>query len=262
MAINAVDINCDMGESFGPYRLGLDEEVIKLVSSANVGCGFHGGDPHVMRQTVVLAGANGVGVGAHPGLPDLLGFGRRGMEISPQEMEDFLIYQIGALRAFCEAAGQRLEHVKVHGVLSDVAEGDEAQAEAMCRATKVAAPDLIWLAYAGTKTEAMARSMGLTVMQECYADRAYTREKKLASRKLPGAVIKNPEIIRARIAQLIRHGTVTTIDGHELEMRFQSIAVHGDTPGALSLVQVIRDTLAENDVVVKPLRQLLADTEA
>ena len=251
-----LDINCDMGESFGRYKLGMDEEVIRLISSANVGCGFHGGDPHVMRKTVALAKENGVGVGAHPGLPDLLGFGRRKMDVTPQELEDFFVYQIGALRAFCDAAGVKLQHVKAHGVLSGMAEKDEKIAEAICRAISTLDKDIKWLTYSGTKTRPIAESMGLQVVEECYADRAYNADLSLVARKEPGAVIKDLSEIKRRITQLVTEGTMATIDGEVLKMSFQSIAVHGDTPGALDLVREIRSTLEENQIQIKPMSRM------
>lgn len=249
-----IDINCDMGESFGRYTLGMDEEVIRLISSANVGCGFHGGDPHVMRKTVALAKANGVGVGAHPGLPDLLGFGRRFIDVVPQDLEDYFVYQIGALRAFCDAAGVELQHVKAHGVLSGMAEKDEKIAAAICGAISCIDKEIIWLTYSGTKTRPIAESMGLRVVEECYADRAYNPDLSLVGRKRPGAVIKDVGQIQARILQLVQEGTITTIDGEVLQMPCQSIAVHGDSPGALEIVSKIRSNLEANDVRIAPLR--------
>jgi UPF0271 protein len=255
MKKKAIDLNCDMGESFGPYKLGLDEEVIKLISSANVGCGFHGGDPHVMRETVAMAKEYGVGVGAHPGLPDLLGFGRREMKVTPQEVKDYFIYQIGALKAFVEVAGMKLQHVKMHGALDAMAGRDEELTKAMCEATIGIRPDLIWLAHSG-KGE-IARSMGLKVVQEVYADRAYNSDKTLVSRTLPGAVLKNFQEIGARIKQLIETGTITTIDGRALELDFDSICVHGDTPGAVGMIRTIREILTARDIAVKPMAELI-----
>ena len=255
--MKSIDINCDMGESFGRYTLGMDEEVIRLISSANVGCGFHGGDPHVMRKTVALAKACDVGVGAHPGLPDLLGFGRRYMDVTPQELEDFFVYQIGALKAFCKAAGIRLQHVKAHGVLSGMAERDEKIAEAICRAISMIDKEIIWLTYSGTKTRPIAESMGLRVVEECYADRAYNADLSLVARKQPGAVIKDVAVIQKRILQLVKEGTITTIDGQVLDMPCQSIAVHGDSQGALDMVRQIRSALEENNVKITPLRSFV-----
>ncbi len=257
MKRTAVDLNCDMGESFGRYTLGLDEEVIKLISSANVGCGFHGGDPHVMRSTVALAKEHGVAVGAHPGLPDLLGFGRREMNVTPEEMKDYFIYQIGALKAFVEVAGMRLQHVKMHGALDPMARMNEELTRVMCEATREMSPDLVWLAHSGIRTGEIARSMGLKVIQEVYADRAYNADKTLVSRKLPGSVLKDPQEIAVRISQLIEMGTVKTIDGKTLELEFDSICVHGDTPGALEMIRTIRGILADHNVAVKPMAGLI-----
>ena len=256
--MNRIDINCDMGESYGRYTLGMDEEVIQLISSANVGCGFHAGDPHVMRKTVAFAKENGVGVGAHPGLPDLLGFGRRFLDVTPAELEDFFVYQIGALKAFCVAAGVTLEHVKAHGVLSGMAEKNTEMAEAICRAISAIDKNIIWLTYSGTKTRPIAESMGLQVVEECYADRAYNEDLLLVSRKETGAVIKDVKEIQRRILQLVKEGTITTIDGQVLDMSCQSICVHGDTPSALDMVRKIRSALEENNVEITPLRSFVA----
>ena len=257
MKMKAIDLNSDMGESYGPYKLGQDEELIKLISSANIGCGFHGGDPHVMRATVAMAKENSVGVGAHPGLPDILGFGRRKMDISPQELEDFFVYQIGALKAFCAAADIQLQHVKAHGVLSGMAEADLDVAAAICRAIAMVDQNLIWLTYAGTKTRDIAKNLGLTVVEEFYVDRAYNADRSLASRKLEGAVIEDPAEIKKRMLQLFAEGTVVSVDGTVLEMNCQSLCVHGDTPGAVDLVKEMRTVLAENSVQIKPMREII-----
>ena len=252
-----VDINSDMGESFGRYKLGLDEEVIKLISSANVGCGFHGGDPHVMRKTVDMARQHGVGVGAHPGLPDLLGFGRREMKVSPEELKDYCIYQVGALKAFVEIAGMKLQHVKMHGALDTMGRADEELTRAMCEATREISPDLAWLAHSGSRGVEIARNMGLKVIQEVYADRAYNADKSLVSRTIPGAVLKDPQQVGTRIKQLIESGTITTIDGKILELEYDSICVHGDTPGALEMIRTIRGILADHDVAIRPMAELI-----
>jgi UPF0271 protein len=251
-----VDLNCDMGESFGRYKLGLDEEVIKLISSANVGCGFHGGDPHVMRKTVAMAKEQGVGVGAHPGLPDLIGFGRREMKVTPEELQDYCIYQIGALKAFVEIEGMKLQHVKMHGALLEMALANERLASAVYEVTKKIDPDLIWLTHSGLRTSDIGKDMGLRIIEEFYADRAYNPDKTLVSRKIPGAVIKDPKEISRRIRQLIETGTVTSIDGKPLKLEYGSICVHGDTPGALEMIRNIRGILAEHSISVRPLAEL------
>jgi UPF0271 protein len=252
-----IDINCDMGESFGRYKLGLDEEVIKLISSANVGCGFHAGDPHVMRMTVDMAKQHDVGVGAHPGLPDLLGFGRREMKVSPEELKDFCIYQIGALKAFVELAGMKLQHVKMHGALMNMGIANEELAVAMCGAVKGISPDLFFVTFSGINMVEIARSLGLRVIQEFYADRAYNADKSLVSRKVPGAVLKESQQISARFKQLIETGTVTTLDGQTMAFEYDSICVHGDTPGALDIIRTIRNVMADHNVEIKPMAELV-----
>jgi 5-oxoprolinase (ATP-hydrolysing) subunit A len=252
MDSTTIDLNCDLGESFGAYRLGHDDEVIPLISSANVACGFHAGDPHVMRHTVALAAGHGVGIGAHPGLPDLLGFGRRKMAVTPDELRDFFVYQIGALRAFVEAAGKRLQHVKLHGALLEMAVADPALARAMVEATRSVSRDLVWLTPAGL-TVGAAREAGLRVVEEFYADRAYHPTKALVSRQTPGAVITDLAQIRARVVQLFETGTVTTIEGQRLPLAFESICVHGDTAGALAIIKLIRAVCAERRITIRPL---------
>jgi len=209
-----------------------------------------------MRKTVELAKANGVGVGAHPGLPDLLGFGRRHMDVTPRELEDFFVYQIGALKGFCDAAGVKLQHVKAHGVLSGLAEKDEDMAAAICRAISLIDKNIIWLTYSGTQTKPIAESMGLKLIEEFYADRAYNADLLLVPRKEAGAVIHDIGEIQRRILQLVNEGTLTTIDGQTLEMPCQSVAVHGDSPGALEMVRQIRSALEDNQVEVTPMDQL------
>jgi UPF0271 protein len=250
-----IDLNCDLGESFGRYKLGHDEEVIQLISSANVACGFHAGDPCVMRHTVSLAEKHGVRVGAHPGLPDLPGFGRRRMAVTPEEIRDYFTYQIGALQAFVEATGKQLQHVKMHGALFEMACVDEALTRAMCEATKAAGEDLIWLTPAGW-TASIAREMGLRVVEEFYADRAYHPNKALVSRKKPGAVIHDARQIEERLLRLFETGTVTTIEGEKLAFEFDSICVHSDTSGALEIVRLIRKTCSERKIAIRAMSEL------
>jgi UPF0271 protein len=184
-----MDLNCDMGESFGAYKVGLDEEVIKFITSANIACGWHAGDPMVMDRTVQMAKENGVGVGAHPGYPDLLGFGRRNIDCLPNEIRNYVVYQVGALRAFCDLHGVTLRHVKPHGNLYNTAVGDETVARAVAEAIAGVDPKLIWVALAGAKTEHISRigqEMGLAVAFEAFPDRAYTPEGTVSS---PTAVL-------------------------------------------------------------------------
>lgn len=257
MKKTVLDLNCDMGESFGRYRMGNDEEIIPLISSANVACGFHAGDPHVMRKTVSLAKEHGVAIGAHPGLPDLVGFGRRDMKVSPDELKDYFVYQTGALKAFVEAAGMKLQHVKQHGALTKMALDDRQLAFAMAEATREVDPELIFVTPTGTSTVDIAQSLGLKVGKEAYADRAYNADRSLVSRSIPGSVIEDPAQIGARIEQLINTGTVTTMDGQTIGLDFDSICLHGDTPGASAIVRTIRENLDALGVSIRALSEIL-----
>ncbi len=256
MKKTAVDLNCDLGESYGVYDLGRDEEILGLISSANVACGFHAGDPHAMRRTVALATKHGVRVGAHPGLPDVIGFGRRQMDISPPELQDIVTYQIGSLRAFVEAAGNKLQHVIQHGALTRMAEDNEGLAKAIMESIREVDPDLIYLAFEGSTIPEMARSMGLKVIMVAFADRAYDRNKRLVSRKTPGAVIHDLALIEKRVEQLVTTGEVSTRDGESLPLEFDSIMLHGDTPGALKIARTVSQTLKRLGVKVKPMSEL------
>ena len=260
MTMRAIDLNSDVGESFGSYKLGLDEEVIPLISSANIACGFHAGDPAVMRQTVALARRHGVGLGAHPGLPDLLGFGRRNMDVTPEEIKDFVTYQIGALQAVAVLQGTRLQHVKPHGALYNMAVKNPAIWDAVAEVMAGLDERLILFMLAGSdrrELEAIARQRGIRVVFEFFADRAYNLDGSLVSRKLPGAVIHDNDVVAAKVLKLVKEGRVTTIEGSEIEIRAETICVHGDNPEALALVKKIRETLYAAGVAVKPLADFL-----
>ena len=248
-----IDINCDMGESFGAYKLGQDEEVIKYITSANIACGYHAGDPLVMEQTVSMAKNHGVSVGAHPGFPDLMGFGRRNMDATLPEIKGYVIYQIGALQAFAKAQGLRVEHVKPHGALYTMAVEDEKISEAIVEAIANVDKDLIFVALAGSKMTKIGERIGLRVAYEAFADRAYTPEGMLVSRKQPGAVIDDPEVAAQRALMMAREGKVMAVDGTEIALRTETLCVHGDTPGAVNLVKKIRQTFTEAGVEVTPL---------
>jgi len=251
--MRSIDLNCAMGESFGRYTLGNDEAVMPLITSANIACGFHAGDPHVMRRTVELAAKHSIGIGAHPGLPDLLGFGRRKMAVTPQDLHDLFLYQIGALSAFARAVGRKLQHVKMHGALFEMSVADESLGRAMCQATKDFDDKLIWLIPAGTNSTAIARGMGLRVVEEFYADRACHPDRCLVSRSKPGAVIHDLACIRDRLVQLFQTGTVATIEGERIGFEFGSICVHGDTPGALDIIRTVREACAACGVEIGPM---------
>ncbi len=251
-----IDLNCDMGESFGAYNIGMDETVISYITSANIACGWHAGDPLVMDKTVKMAVANGVGVGAHPGYPDLIGFGRRNMDCTPDEIRSYLIYQIGALQAFCTVHGTRLQHIKPHGALYLTAVGNEKVARAVAEAIVSVDPNLLYVALAGAKGEMVRRigkEVGLKVVYEAFPDRAYTPEGNLVSRHQPGAVIKDPEKVAERALRMAAEGVVIAINGASVPIEAQTLCVHGDTPSAADLVKSIRQTLEAEGVAVQPM---------
>ena len=250
-----VDFNCDMGESFGAYKLGLDEEVIKHVTSVNVAAGFHAGDPNWMSHTVKLAEASGVAIGAHPAYPDLEGFGRRDMGLSPDEVRNAVTYQIGALAAF--AKGRRLQHVKPHGAMYNKAVRDAAEATAIIEAVKAYDPSLILVVLAGSQWEQLARKAGIRVAREAYSDRAITPQGTLVPRSQPGAVIHDEGAVVERTVKIAVEGRAVAVDGSEVEFRPDTICLHGDTPGAVKLAAEIRRELARAGVQVKPMRDFL-----
>lgn len=254
-----MDLNCDMGESFSVYKLGLDEEVIKYITSANIACGWHAGDPAVMRKTVQMAKGRGVGVGAHPSYPDLLGFGRRNMDCTQDEIRDYVVYQIGALHAFAKALGTKVEHVKAHGQLYNTAVEDEKTARAIAEAVASVDENLIYVALAGAKGAMMTeigKKVGLMVAYEGFPDRSYTPEGALVSRRDPWAVIKDPEKVAERALMMAR-GKVISIDGREISLNVQTLCVHGDTPGAVDLVRRIREKMSAEGIELVPMRKML-----
>ena len=253
----AVDVCCDLGESFGVYSLGHDEEILDLISSANVACGFHAGDPHVMRRTVSMAKERGVQIGAHPGLPDLLGFGRRTMQLSPAELKDVFTYQLGALKAFVEAAGMKLQHAVQHGILTHMAENDEAIGRAILESIQEVDRDILYLTLGGTYLPDMAHEMGIRIVRVAFADRAYDRNLRLVSRKSAGAVIHDINLLALRVEQLVTRGTVTTIEGETRSLEFDSIMLHGDSAGAFEIAKTVARTLKMSGVRVQPMRELV-----
>jgi len=257
MAHKVVDLNCDMGESYGRWTLGADEAIMPFITSANIACGFHGGDPHVMRKTVALALKHGVAIGAHPSLPDLMGFGRRVMDVSPQEVKDYLCYQTGALREFLRVAGSELQHVKPHGILYTMCEKDEALAQAVGEAVMESGKGLILMTLASGRYDATCRKMGCRVASEGFADRAYNVDGTLVSRKLPGSLITDPQQAAAQAVKMVAEGKVRTIDGLEIDISVQTICCHGDTPGAEKIVRAVREALGKAGVQVRPLREWL-----
>jgi UPF0271 protein len=250
-----IDLNCDMGESFGAYTLGMDEEVIRLISSVNVACGYHAGDPNVMDLTVQRAREHGVGIGAHPGFPDLLGFGRRNMDVDQHDLTNMIIYQIGALQAFCRKHGVALQHVKPHGSLNNMADTDRAVAEAIVDATLAVDRNLLLFVKPNSELERVAKSKRARIVLELFADRAYDRDLRLLSRKQEGAVISDTNAVAERVLRMVTEGKIRTADGTDITVDGQTICVHGDTPSALHLIQAIRRTLAAANIIISPVRQ-------
>jgi UPF0271 protein len=248
-----LDLNADIGESFGAYNLGHDALLMPAITSASVACGFHAGDPGVMRETVALARQHGVAVGAHPGFPDLVGFGRREMRATPREVEDFVVYQIGALAAMAAAQGIRLQHVKAHGALYNIAVRDAAVADAIARATAAVDSSLILFGLPGSQLVAAGRRAGLRTAREGFADRAYRADGTLVPRAEPGAVIDDPEIVVSRAISMVREREVSAIDGSRVALEVETICVHGDTPGAAMLASRIRQELIDAGVSVLPV---------
>ncbi len=254
---NVVDLNSDIGEGFGNYVLGLDKEVIKHITSVNIACGWHAGDPIIMEDTVMEAVENGVAIGAHPGYPDLLGFGRRNMDISPKEGRAYTIYQLGALNAFAAAHGARIQHIKLHGAFYNTASVNPKLAEEVINGILDVDKDIILLALSGSYIARRAEEKGLRVAQEVFADRAYNSDGTLVSRKLPGAMIHDSELAISRIKKMVLEGKVDTIDDKEIPIVADSICVHGDNPDAINFVKGIRDSLINDGIDVKSLNEFI-----
>ncbi len=247
-----IDLNCDLGESFGNYTCGMDEEVLPYISSANIACGFHASDPVVMAKTVAFAKAKGVSVGAHPGFPDLQGFGRHRMVLAPAEVKALVQYQIGALKAFCSANRIPMAHVKPHGALYNMAGKDSALAMAICEGIYETDPSLTVLAQAGSALERAAAQTGLAFAKEVFADRAYEEDGTLVERNRPGAVITDEETAISRVISMVKKGTVTAITGKEIPVQADSICVHGDNEKAAAFVRQIRERLVDEGIEICP----------
>jgi UPF0271 protein len=248
-----IDLNCDLGESFGAYTIGADEAVMATITSANVACGYHGGDPGVMRRTVRLARQAGVAVGAHPGFPDLVGFGRREMRMTPQDVEDMVLYQVGALAGIAHGEGVRLSHVKAHGALYNMAVKDGALAAAIARAVAAFDPSLIFFALPDSQLARAGTAAGLQVALEGFADRTYEPDGSLTPRSRTGAVIQDVNAVVARAVRMIADGTVMTTGQTTLALRIDTLCAHGDTPGAQALTRALRDGLERAGVTVAPI---------
>lgn len=252
-----IDLNCDLGESFGAYTIGMDAEVIPLISSCNIACGFHASDPLVMQKTVAMAKKAGIGIGAHPGYPDLMGFGRRNMNVSPEEAGAYVMYQLGALYAFAESADVRIQHVKPHGALYNMAGKDYALALAIAEAVKKFDPSLILLGLAGSESIRAAQDIGLPVAREVFADRAYMPDGSLMPRSREGAVIHDENEAIRRVIRMVKEHRVTACDGTDIEIIPDSICVHGDNVKALTFVTQIRSALEAEGVQIAPLSEIV-----
>ncbi len=255
-----IDMNSDVGESFGVYKLGLDEEVIPQITSANIACGFHGGDPGIMRRTVAVAKACGVEVGAHPGFPDLLGFGRRNMDATLEEIQDYVVYQMGALMAVARSLGVRLQHVKTHGGLYNMSAADIKIMEAIAEAVARVDDETILVVLAPLKREPqreIGRRYGIRIAFEAFADRAYHKDGSLVSRRIKGAVIEDHQRVAERAVKMALEGKVMAIDGTEIELKADTICVHGDNPAAVGMVKRIREGFIAAGVEVTAMKNFI-----
>lgn len=248
-----VDLNSDIGESFGIYKMGLDEEVLKQISSANIACGFHAGDPMVMNSTVEKAVKNNVAVGAHPGFPDLAGFGRRKMDILPEDITCLIVYQIGAMKAFAKKYQVPLQHVKAHGALYNMAAKDEKMADAIAKGIAQVDKNLICVGQGNTEMERSAKKYGLKYAREVFADRNMNPDGSLVSRKFNNAVITDEKLACERVLRMVKEGEAEAIDGSIIKVKADTICVHGDNPKAVEFASKIRKTLKENGVEIKPM---------
>ena len=245
------DLNADLGESFGAYKIGADDQIIPIVTSVNIACGWHAGDPLVMKKSVALAKEYGAAIGAHPGFPDLMGFGRRNMTASPAEVKAYIQYQVGALSAFCRAEGVRLHHVKPHGAMYNMAGADINLARAVAEAVAEIDDSLILLALSGSEMIRAAEEIGLPCASEVFADRNYEEDGSLRSRSKPDAVIHDEEECIARVLRMVTEGKLKAVTGRDIDIRADSICVHGDGPKALAFAARIRDTLQKNGIELK-----------
>jgi len=247
----AIDLNCDMGESFGAWSMGADAAVLEYVSSANIACGFHAGDPVIMRRTVTAAFERAVAVGAHPALQDLHGFGRRAMVVAPDEAYALVLYQVGALSGFCRALGGHLSHVKPHGALYNMAAKDAVLADAIARAVWDFDPRLVLFGLAGSELVRAGRKVGLTTANEVFADRTYQADGTLTPRSRPGAMIRDLSAALAQVERMMRHGSVLALDGTEVAIDPDTVCIHGDEPDAAQFARELRALLMQLGVAVR-----------
>lgn len=254
--VSKINLNADMGEGFGNYDIGDDEAILKIIRSASVACGFHAGDPIVMRRVVVRAREEGVSVGAHPGFNDLWGFGRRRIHMNAEELEYTIAYQIGALQALAAYAGMTVTHVKPHGALNNMAAEDREFADAIGRAIKVVDPALIYVALAGSEMQNAGEALGLTTACEGFADRLYEDDGNLTPRRIEGSVIRDPATAKTRVVEMVRDQTIISRSGKRVPRRLDSICIHGDEPTAVAVGQAARAGLEAAGIAVVPLPEM------
>ncbi|WP_281165795.1 LamB/YcsF family protein [Liquorilactobacillus sicerae] len=251
-----IDLNSDLGESFGRYQLGKDQQVIKLVTSVNVACGFHAGDPDVMAKTVAAAQNANIGIGAHPGYPDLQGFGRRQMKLKPLEVKHLIMYQVGALQAFTK--DHKLHHVKPHGALYNMAAKDHVLALAICEGVQTVDPQLPIYGLAGSELIKAAQEIGLPYAQEVFGDRNYMPDGSLVPRSLKNAVITDPKLVAAHVLEMVKTQTVTAVDGTKVQLQPDTVCVHGDNQSALAIVEYLRQDLLHQNVILQKFKFVAA----
>lgn len=252
----SVNLNADMGEGFGAYDIGNDNGILKIIKSANIACGFHAGDPLVMRRVIERSKEEGVSIGAHPGFNDLWGFGRRRIDMKPYDLECMIAYQIGALQAMAAFAGEKVTHVKPHGALNNMAAENEEYAMAIGRAIKAVDRDLIYVALSGSEMEKAAVKLDLPLAREGFCDRQYEDDGNLTSRKVPGAVIKDPEVATRQVVEMVVEGVIVSRNGKRIKRRVDSLCVHGDEPTALALSASVRAGLEAAGVKIVPLTEM------
>lgn len=245
-----VDLNCDLAESYGLFKIGNDKEVLKHITSANIACGYHGGDHNVMMETVKMAKAYGVKIGAHPGFPDLHGFGRREMKVSNEEIYNMTVYQIGALAAIAKACGTKVNHVKPHGALYNMAAKDEGIAEAIAKAVADVDPSLVLFGLAGSSLVKAGMERGLSVAQEVFADRTYQPDGSLTPRSQSNAMIHDSELAISRVVRMVREGKVEAVDGTDIDIKADTVCIHGDEPQALDFAVALKGALKAEGIEV------------
>lgn len=254
-----INLNADMAEGFGAYHIGDDDGILKIIGSANIACGFHAGDPLTMRQVVADAKRAGVSVGAHPGFNDLWGFGRRRIDMRPDDLENMIAYQIGALQALASYSGVKVTHLKPHGALNNMSAENYDYALAIGRAIKAVDDSIIYLALSGSEMEKAGRSLGLKVALEGFCDRQYEEDGNLTSRKIPGSVIKDPAVATKQVVDMVVNNTITTRTGNQIPCKVHSLCVHGDEPTAVALAKSVREGLEKAGVKLVPLTEMALD---